>query len=275
MTRFNLEIKSVYKNLTKTEKKVAEYVLSSPKSVLYQSITELADVCGVGETSVYRFCRSIGLKGYQEFKMRLSLSLNDDITEKNTLASNSDVSEYSKIIAHRYTVSLEQTISLLDEDKALELVKKIEQSKNVYFFGVGYSGVSALDALNKFIRITEKVRYISDVHMQVMISNIMSKDDLIIFISYSGETEENINIAKNAKIAGATVASITRYEDSSIASISDLYLISGAYDNPILDIRISQMYVIDLLYQMYYQRNIEEAKKASTKTNNAIINQLY
>ena len=275
MTRFNLEIKSVYKNLTKTEKKVAEYVLSSPKSVLYQSITELADVCGVGETSVYRFCRSIGLKGYQEFKMRLSLSLNDDITEKNTLASNSDVSEYSKIIAHRYTVSLEQTISLLDEAKALELVKKIEQSKNVYFFGVGYSGVSALDALNKFIRITEKVRYISDVHMQVMISNIMSKDDLIIFISYSGETEENINIAKNAKIAGATVASITRYEDSSIASISDLYLISGAYDNPILDIRISQMYVIDLLYQMYYQRNIEEAKKASTKTNNAIINQLY
>ena len=42
------------------------------------SITDLADACKVGDASVYRFCRTLGLQGYQEFKMKLSLSLSED-----------------------------------------------------------------------------------------------------------------------------------------------------------------------------------------------------
>ena len=38
------------------------------------SITDLADACEVGDASVYRFCRTMKLQGYQEFKMKLSLS---------------------------------------------------------------------------------------------------------------------------------------------------------------------------------------------------------
>ena len=36
------------------------------------SITDLADACHVGDTSVYRFCRTLKLDGYQDFKMKLS-----------------------------------------------------------------------------------------------------------------------------------------------------------------------------------------------------------
>ena len=75
---FLLSIQSHYNQFTKAEKKVADFVLKNPKKVLFMSITDLADACNVGDTSVFRFCRTMKLKGYQEFKMRLSLSITSD-----------------------------------------------------------------------------------------------------------------------------------------------------------------------------------------------------
>ena len=49
-----LQIQATYNQLTKAEKKVADYVLQNKKEVLYMSITDLADACEVGDTSVYR-----------------------------------------------------------------------------------------------------------------------------------------------------------------------------------------------------------------------------
>ena len=40
---FLLKIRGGYNQFTKAEKKVADYILSSPKKVLFMSITELAE----------------------------------------------------------------------------------------------------------------------------------------------------------------------------------------------------------------------------------------
>ena len=75
--RFITSIKSAYNQFTKAEKKVADYILANPRDVLFMSITDLAEACEVGDTSVFRFCKTMDLKGYQEFKMLLSLSLHE------------------------------------------------------------------------------------------------------------------------------------------------------------------------------------------------------
>ena len=57
-----LDIQLLYNQLTKTEKKIADYVTKNANQVLFMSITELADACKVADASVYRFCRTIGVK---------------------------------------------------------------------------------------------------------------------------------------------------------------------------------------------------------------------
>lgn len=76
-TNIVLQIQSTYNQLTRAERKVADYVLQNKNKVLYMSITDLADACKVGDTSVYRFCRTLGMDGYQQFKMKLSISLSE------------------------------------------------------------------------------------------------------------------------------------------------------------------------------------------------------
>ena len=86
---FLIKVRAVYNQFTKAEKKVADYILQHPKDVLFMSITDLAEACDVGDTSVFRFCKTMNLKGYQEFKMMLSLSLHEgDGKDMERLAGN-------------------------------------------------------------------------------------------------------------------------------------------------------------------------------------------
>ena len=84
---FILQIQASYNQFTKAEKKVADFVIKNQSKVLYMSITDLADACKVGDTSVYRFCRTMKLQGYQEFKMRMSLSQGASSPQKKQTVS--------------------------------------------------------------------------------------------------------------------------------------------------------------------------------------------
>src|SRR5690606_16844592 len=64
-------IRSVYASLAPAEQKVADYCLEQPEEVVYLSVTELADLCGVAESTVIRFAHAAGFSGYQELKLTL------------------------------------------------------------------------------------------------------------------------------------------------------------------------------------------------------------
>ena len=62
---FLTKIRSAYNQFTKAEKKVADYILQNPDQVLFMSISDLAETCKVGDTSVFRLCKTMKVKGYQ------------------------------------------------------------------------------------------------------------------------------------------------------------------------------------------------------------------
>ena len=65
-------IHASYYQLSAAERKVADYVLSQHTQVQFMSITQLADECSVAEATVSRFCRSLGLKGFNAFKLEMA-----------------------------------------------------------------------------------------------------------------------------------------------------------------------------------------------------------
>ena len=125
---FMQNIEETYHSLTKVEKKVADYVLQNPRQVLFMSITDLADACQVGETSVYRFCRTMNLQGYQEFKMQLSLGMSEQDEEWAPREDNQSLEKTLKESAERllqkHTEALEETLNNLQRfnfNKEIEL----------------------------------------------------------------------------------------------------------------------------------------------------------
>ncbi|ELD7554833.1 MurR/RpiR family transcriptional regulator, partial [Listeria monocytogenes] len=64
-------ISSYFPSLSKSEQKVAQLILSNPDEVENLSINDLALMANVGESTIVRFSRKIGLTGFQDLKIAL------------------------------------------------------------------------------------------------------------------------------------------------------------------------------------------------------------
>ncbi|OAB30182.1 transcriptional regulator [Paenibacillus macquariensis subsp. defensor] len=268
-------INSKYNNLTNTEKKVADYVLENTKSVVYMSITDLADECGVGESSIFRFCKSLSYKGYQEFKIALahSIAVENEIPQlTDQILMNDTIAQVASKVLSTNISALNETNNLLDVESIDKAIDYLIEAERVQFFGVGSSLITAMEAKIKFMRITNKTECSMDSHLQMMSAALMTKRDVAVIISYSGSTKDSIEVARKAKERGATVISITRFVKSPLTSYSDLTLLCGANEGPLqggsLSAKISQLYLLDVLYVEYFKRTNEQSivNKESTAT---------
>ncbi len=279
---FIIKVKAAYNQFTKAEKKVADYVMQHPKEVLFMSITDLADACRVGDTSVFRFCKTMELKGYQEFKMMLSLSLREN--ESRDQDFNGDINlddsffELAKKVLNTNMNALTETYSLLDEENFVRAIDVLHRARNIYFFGVGASLLTALKAMNKFLRIEPKVHCVQDSHMQAMVASTLTPEDAAVIFSYSGATKDTIHVAETARNAGAVIICLTRFVKSPLTSFSDITLLSGANEGPLqggsTSAEISQLFLVDLLYTEYYRRYFDECSKNNKKTSGSVIEKL-
>lgn len=278
-----LDIQSAYNQFTKAEKKVADFVLKQPEQVIFMSISDLSEACKVADASVHRFCRTMKLKGYQEFKMKVSISLHANQNSERGLHvrenhSNSIVELAARIMNHSIT-ALKETNALLDEKQLEKTLCLMQEAVNIYFFGIGDSLLTAQEANNKFMRITRKVHCITDPHMQAMSAAMADSSDLIIIISYSGATKDNIHVAQLAKEAGARIAAITRFVKSPLTAYADAVLLCGSNEDPLdggsMSTKLGQLYLVDILFQEYYKRNEKESVHNNQVSASAVAEKLY
>ena len=280
---FILSIQAMYNQFTKAEKKVADFVLKNPKKVLFMSITDLADACSVGDTSVFRFCRTMNLRGYQEFKMRLSLSITNEDKDNEELEVDVTPNDTFETLAQKVLKSnlnaINETYTLLNGEEFSLAMDYFEAAENVYIFGVGSSMLTAMEAMNKFLRITPKVHCIQDPHMQSMIASMLTEKDLAIFISYSGSTKDTIHVAQLAKQSGAKIIAISRFIKSPLTSYSDVTILCGANEGPLqggsTSAKMGLLYILDLMYAEYYRRNYEVSRDNNQKTASSVLEKLY
>lgn len=278
-----LKIQSVYNQFTKAEKKVADYCLAHREEIPFMSITDLADACEVGDTSVYRFCRTLKLEGYQEFKMKFSLAQGTGSLESKLMRDMQTAGDRLDELAHRvletHQNAILETYMMLNKDELEKTLVMLEEAERVYFFGIGDSLLAAEEARNKFLRITSKVNCIMDPHMQAVVASMMNEKDLVFIISYSGATKDNIQVAKIARDCKAKVAAITHFQKSPLTAYCNAVLLCGAKEGPLdggsMSAKLGQLFLIDLLYQGYYERNAEECMNNNQKATAAVAEKLF
>ena len=67
-------IEENYITLTKTEKKIANFLLADQNYlIINMTLQELSKELGLGEASIIRFCRKMGFRGFQDLKVSLAI----------------------------------------------------------------------------------------------------------------------------------------------------------------------------------------------------------
>lgn len=271
-----------YSRFTKSEKIVADFIFENPQRVLYTSITDLAEMCGVGDTTVFRFCKALKLNGYQEFKMLLAQDISNKDGNGNTIAGTIELEDDVKTICKKALTTniaaLNETFDVLDFEAIVKAVDMISAAKRIHFFGMGSSGVIALEAKQKFMRILPNVEFVSDCHMQYMAASLLDSRDLAIMVSYSGSTKDMIEVHKLAKKNGCKSICITRFAKSALTNLADVVLLCGSNEGPLdggaSSTSIVQLYLIDILYLQYFIKHYNQSRENKARTTESISSKL-
>ena len=268
-----LKIKEMLSSLSPTEQRIASFILDYPQEVIGMSVEELATTCGTSISSVVRLCKSIGYSGYKELCRMLSTDLAVSQMESvgyDDVRPGDSVEAIYRHVCMNEIKAVESTMTIMslpDLEKAVEL---IAEAKRVDFYGMGISGLVALDARNKFLRIDKISLATADSHDQMLTASTLRPGDVAVLFSYSGDTRDVLEIADIAKKNNATIISITRYSKNLLVQRSDVQLYASAAESLIrsgaMGSRIAMLTIVDVLYTCVASRDYEKVKPQLDKT---------
>lgn len=245
------KIADKYYTFTTSEKKISDYVIIQRKNVQYMSISELAEACGVAEATISRFCRSLGYKGYNAFKVAIA-SASDGERTITDIDQNSTVYEIARNRCAVNIAVIEQTLAVLDNEILKEAAKALVKAKRIVCMGQGGSLILAMEAAHLFSMAFSNCSAVSDSHLQMIAAAGLGPQDCVVYFSYSGSTKDLEDIFSVIKEQQAKIILITRFPKSSGALQADYVLCCGAKESPLqhgsVEARISQLLIIDILY---------------------------
>lgn len=262
--------------LTNTEGKIANYVLEHYDEVLNYNISELAENAGVSDASVVRFCKNLGYKGYQDFKVNAARDvLPRDKHFNPSLEQGDDPETICKKIFTSEVNVLKHTMASMDIKAIENAAEQIWKARRIVIFGSGGSLNVAKDAQHKFMKIGVRAFVYDDMDLQLMVSSLMKPDEVAFGISHSGSNYSLMNCMKNAKENGAATIGLVAQGKSPLSKLVDtpLYCASEVtmFQSESVSTRIAQLAMIDSIVAIVAFKDYEESYNAIQKTRKATI----
>lgn len=280
-TNFFDRLNQKYHEIRDSEKRVADYILKHPEAILNFSITELARESSVSEATVNRLCHSLGYSGYGVMKIALSQQLAQE-TIKNIpkdIKEGDDVSEVAKKLSYSLKAAIENTYNILSVSELVRAIESIQTAERIYFYGIGGSGAVAKIAHHLFLKAGILNYSYEDGYMQAVSAALLTNRDVVVGISHSGNTKDVVEALHIAKERGATTIAITGNKNSAIVNESDISLFTFSNEEPIygdfMEAKVSQVFIIDLLYIGILLKNIPAFNKYLEETAKAVWNRSF
>ncbi|MCR8645529.1 MurR/RpiR family transcriptional regulator [Paenibacillus sp. N1-5-1-14] len=270
-----VKLKEIYDQLNPSEQKVAKYILKHPEQMIRMSIAQLSEVSGASQAAIVRLCKSLEVRGYQDLKIRIAGDLHQ-VEEQGyqDIRMQDSLETIIQNVTNNNIQSIRDTVKILDAKMVEQAVEALHRAKRIFFYGVGASNLIAQDAQQKFFRINKTSFAFADPSMQLTTSVTLTKEDVAVGISYSGETPYVIGAIKHAKSNGAKTISISKYGTSSLSPYIDIPLSISSTDSEIrsgaIASRISQLNVIDMLYICVASKDYENSVDYLNRTRKAI-----
>jgi RpiR family carbohydrate utilization transcriptional regulator len=265
-------------SLKSAEKKVACLILKSPEKIMGLSVAEASTQSSVSEATVIRFCRTLGLKGYQDLKYRLAAELaapGRAALGEEVMEGDSVEEVLQKVFAFNIQ-TLKETLEVLDPKTVERAVAILEKAGKILVVGVGTSSANVQDAHNKLFRLGLNSVAQSDAHLQMMEAALLTAQDAVLAITHSGKTRDPVETLAVARKSGAKTIAITSNPRSPIAEQADVVLLTSsretAFRSEAMASRLAQMSIVDTIYTLIHIRNRKRAISAEKKIG-AVIGQ--
>jgi DNA-binding MurR/RpiR family transcriptional regulator len=268
-------IRALMPNLAPVEQRVAHQVMKDPFGTAMQSISELARSCDTSATTVVRFCRALGLRGYPDLRIALAAAAAhagaDAVTAfAHDILPGDEPAAIAAKIGHADAKAVTDTVGNLDVDALVEVVDVLAGARRIDIYGVGASGYVALDLQQKLQRIGKPAFAWPDPHMAITSAALLGPADAAVALSHTGTTVDTIDALREAASHGAATVAITNFPRSPITLPARFVLATAARETAFrsgaMTSRIAQLTVVDCLFVVLAQHDLPASKQALERT---------
>ncbi|MDY0409147.1 MurR/RpiR family transcriptional regulator [Virgibacillus soli] len=269
-------LKEMLSSLPPSEKKIATYIISHPDETLSLTANELGKRSATSGAAVIRLCKSLNLKGFPELKLRLAGDLQKTTVEGiHDIKPNESATSIINKMTNNSILTLRETIELLSKEQLEKAVDVLINAERIHFIGVGASSIIAQDAQQKFLRINKTAYAFADIHMATTLVATAKANDVVVGISFSGETPEIAKVLEIANEKQAHTISLTKYGQSIVSDQAEIKLYTSATKEPTFRSaatlsRMAQLHVIDILFMCVASARYDETVKHIDETRKAV-----
>ena len=247
------DIRSRTAGLSRAEQQVARVVLADSTGVFEMSVTGLATASGTSVGTVVRFCQRLGLRGFQDLKLRLARETPPvDVGDSSGQLHGDDV---GGVLVHVLTGSaraLQDAAGSVDPTVMDRVVERLIGARRILFVAVGTSAPLASDIAYRLTTVGLPAVFPADVHVQHVTARMLGPEDVCFAISHTGSTTETLSAVRSAADSGATTVALTSFVDSPLTAVADQVLVAGSqetsYRIEAMTSRLVHLAVLDAVY---------------------------
>lgn len=263
------------KDLSPSERQVVTYILENSEEAMNLNIVEMGARSYTSSSTITRVFKKLGFDGFNDFKFKLIqdqskyIQAQDMFVKKENILLDDDVEAIIKKTINNSVVALKSVEVLNSPETFQKVVNWMCTHKSINFYGQGVSNLICRDAMIKGLRAGCNVTAHSSFSEMMMQAKLNTQDDLAFLISYTGQTDEIIKIARSLKRNGVTTVSITANTNNSLLELCDVNMFVDNSENIYrvggMESRISIQSVLDILFSIYFSQSTK-AQRAIEKT---------
>ncbi|KAA1420695.1 MurR/RpiR family transcriptional regulator [Mumia zhuanghuii] len=267
-------------DLPDSTRHTAQRILDDPRSAVAGTINDLAASAGTSTGAVSRLCRALGLDGYPALRVSVITeaaataygSWNADISRE--IGPNDSLADVARTLEAVQARAVHTTLAGLDLDAVAAAAAAISGATRVNVYAVSGSGVMARELELRLSRIGVACWTYADVHDGLVAAAQLTDRDVAIAVSYSGETDETLDMLATAREHGARTVAITAGPRSRLAQLADHLLVTVAeettfQDGPLAS-RHSELAVVEMLYLAVGQHDYDRTVQLLSVTERAV-----
>lgn len=272
--------------LSGSEQALADYVLSNTGEVCNMNIRTLAAKAFVSPATVTRFAQKMDFESFEQFRRQLYVEWTNNggqdilVDADFPFEKDTPAEEVFERMMRMEQKALKATRDLIPPEEWERIINDIAKCRFIDIYGEGVSFDTAFSFKSNMLRIGYEVFMESDRSRQMNRCVTLHKDHFNLLLSYSGESERSLWVARFLHQHGCRSLSITSEGDNKLQKLTTYHLSIAKMEGRILTGGISNMcstmsftFILDLIYAGVFQKNYEENRKKIR--NNVMLQNLH
>ena len=252
MTDILTKIETMMPEFSKGQKAIGHYMLEHYDKAAYLTASKLGAVVRVSESTVVRFANELGFEGYPELQkslqeiIRTRLTYNQRIAVTNNRIGDGELLD--KVLLSD-SEKIRATMDSISHEDFHRAVDKIISARQIFIMGVRSSASLASFLSYSLNLVFDNIRLVHTTSGSEVFESLfpMTKDDVLIAISFPRYSSRIVNAVEYAHQLGASVIALTDNRKSPIAEHASEVLVAQSDMASYIDSLVAPLSVINAI----------------------------